>query len=50
MTGTLAQSGEKRKFSVCTGTQNDQIAGTSYGEGVRPRERGETCRVERECH
>ena len=29
MTGTRAQSGENKKFAVCTGTQNDQIAGTS---------------------
>ena len=34
MTGTRAQSGDTRKFSVCTGTQNDQMAGTSSRQRV----------------
>ena len=32
VTGTRAQSGENKKFAVCTGTQNDQMAGTSTKE------------------
>ena len=33
VTGTRAHSGDARKLTVCTGTQNDQMAGTSYDFG-----------------
>ena len=30
VTGTRSHSGDTRKLTVCTGTQNDQMAGTSW--------------------